>query len=149
MGKEGPDQKVEILQFDTAATGKHPLVYTTTTSINDTNLTQLRLEYKLDSLVKNCTSEFEKVTTIQSWVQSRWQHDGNNAPAISDARFILREAEKGKRFRCVEYSIVAGECLAALVPLMQQAAVDYIADPSKLDSILADLDSTQASAYAQ
>jgi alpha-glucoside transport system substrate-binding protein len=30
-----------------------------------------------------------------------------------------------------------------------KAIVDYIADPSKLDSILADLDSTQASAYAQ
>ena len=113
MGKEGPDQKVEKLQFDTTATGTHPLVYNTATT-QDTNHTQLRLEYKLDSLVENCTSEFEKVTKIQSWVQSRWQHDGNNAPAISDARYILKEAEKGKRFRCVEYSIVAGECLNAL-----------------------------------
>ena len=32
MGKEGPDQKVEVLHFDTAATGKHPLVYATTTT---------------------------------------------------------------------------------------------------------------------
>lgn len=112
IGKEGPDQKVEVLHFDTAATGQYALVYQQATK--DSLLTLLREDYKLDSLVKNCTTDFEKVTTIQSWVQSRWQHDGNNAPAHNDARFILQEAEKGKRFRCVEYSIVAGQCLSAL-----------------------------------
>lgn len=112
MGKEGPDQKVEVLHFDTAATGEHSLAYNK--EVLDSNLTQLRLEYQLDTLVRNCTTEFEKVIKVQSWVQSRWQHDGSNAPEFNNARYILAEAQKGKRFRCVEYSIVAGQCLAAL-----------------------------------
>lgn len=112
MGKESIAKEIYRLEFDTVITNNYGLVYKDESNRED--YTKLRTEYKLDSLVKNCKTDFEKVTTIQSWVQSRWKHDGNNAPEKNDALYILKEAEKGKRFRCVEYSIVARQCLASL-----------------------------------
>lgn len=112
IGKENPDQDVEVLKFDIVDSGKFKLTYQDLS--NDTNLKKLRIEYQLDTLIKNSKTEFEKVIKIQSWVQSRWKHDGDNRAEKNDALYILKEAEKGKRFRCVEYSIVAGQCLASL-----------------------------------
>ncbi len=112
MGKDRPDQSVESLSFDTLATKDYGLVYSNNSQ--RASLVELRTTYQLDSLVKDCTSDFEKVTTIQSWVQSRWEHDGMNVPEKKDALYILQEAEKGRRFRCVEYSLVAGQCLSSL-----------------------------------
>jgi hypothetical protein len=113
LGKESIDKEVFSLQFDTAATEEDfGLMYQDESGQPD--YVKLRTEYQLDTLVKNCKTEFEKVIKIQSWVQSRWQHDGDNIPEQRDALYILREAEKGKRFRCVEYSVVASQCLASL-----------------------------------
>lgn len=112
LGKNNIDREIFQLQFDTAPTKSIGLVYKDDSSL-DANI-KLRSEYQLDSLVKDCKSDFEKVIKIQSWVQSRWKHDGNNVPEQNDALYILKEAEKGKKFRCVEYSIVARQCLASL-----------------------------------
>jgi Transglutaminase-like superfamily len=112
MGKEEPDQNVEKLSFDIVSNGQHKLEYEDMS--NDSKSTTLRNEYKLDTLITNCKTEFEKVIKVQSWVHSRWQHDGMNEPEKVDALFILKEAEKGKRFRCVEYGLVTRECLASL-----------------------------------
>jgi hypothetical protein len=43
-----------------------------------------------------------------------WAHDGDNEPSKPDALTILEEAEAGKNFRCVEYSVVIASCAAAL-----------------------------------
>ncbi|MEW5675458.1 transglutaminase-like domain-containing protein [Flavobacterium enshiense] len=112
FGKEVIDKEVFQLEFDTVSTKEHVLVYKNVSSQKDLKL--LKQEFKLDSLVKECKTDFEKITKIQSWVQSRWKHNGDNVPEKNDALFILREAEKGKQFRCVEYSIVAGQCLQSL-----------------------------------
>lgn len=112
MGKESPDQNVEKLTFDTLLIGEHKLEYQDLS--NENKLKILRNKYKLDTLITNCKTEFEKVIKVQSWVHSRWKHDGDNEPEIVDALFILKEAEKGKRFRCVEYGFVAKECLSSL-----------------------------------
>ena len=112
MGKESPDQNVEKLQFDSVTIGKYKLEYKDLS--NDSNLTTLRNEYRLDTLIFDCKTEFEKVIKVQSWVQSRWKHDGDNRPEKDDALYILKEAEKGKRFRCVEYGTVTKQCLASL-----------------------------------
>jgi hypothetical protein len=112
LGKEQPAQIVEKIQFDSIETNKYKLVYADKS--RDSNLIQLRKVYRLDTLVKDAKSDFEKVIKIQSWVQSRWKHDGGNSAGSSDANVILKEAEKGKRFRCVEYSLVTGQCLASL-----------------------------------
>lgn len=112
LGKDSIDKTVSIHRFDTASTGEFQLEYSDISGRDD--LVKLRKEYKLDSLIKDCRTDFEKVAKIQSWVQSRWEHDGKNVPEYNDAIYILKEAEKGKRFRCVEYSIVANQCLSAL-----------------------------------
>lgn len=112
LGKDSIDKTVSVLSFDSTATGKFALAYPDRSGRED--LTELRKEYQLDSLVRDCKTDFEKVAKIQSWVQSRWKHDGNNVPEQNSAMYILKEAEKGKRFRCVEYSIVANQCLSAL-----------------------------------
>lgn len=77
-------------------------------------LEQLRAEFGLEALVEECATDYQKVRTIASWVHSRWKHDGSNQPAQSDPIYILREAAKGQRFRCVEYGIVVSGCLQAL-----------------------------------
>ncbi|WP_126970383.1 transglutaminase-like domain-containing protein [Gynurincola endophyticus] len=112
MGKERIDQEIFFLEFDSVSTHNYHLVYENISARE--NLVALRKEYQLDSIVKDSKTDFEKLSKIQSWVQGRWKHDGENVPEYNDAMYILKEAEKGRRFRCVEYSIVANQCLAAL-----------------------------------
>ena len=112
MGKDRPDQSIEQLSFSTERMTDINLVYNDVSDRED--LIELRETYQLDSIIKDAKSDFEKVVKIQSWVQSRWKHDGDNPAEEASALYILKEAEKGRRFRCVEYSVVAGQCLHAL-----------------------------------
>jgi hypothetical protein len=111
-GKSTHDKSVGVLAFDTVKTGIPSLTYNTVAQ--DPKLVKLRQEFGLDSIVNSTDSDYEKVLLIQSWVQSRWLHNGDSMPEKSDAYYILTEAKKGRRFRCVEYSIVAAECLRSL-----------------------------------
>ena len=111
-GKEEHDKNVEKLEFTNNRNPKYQIEYKK--SSDEPDLIKLRTDFKLDTIVKNVKSDFEKVLKIQSWVNSRWKHDGENTPEKNDAYFILKQAEKGERFRCVEYSLVASECLKSL-----------------------------------
>ncbi len=111
-GKDTPDKSVEKIAFDLEPTNEFTLSYLSRT--DDTTLIKLRKAYPLDSLTANAKSDLEKILKIQSWVQSQWVHNGDSKPEIYDALYILQEAKKGRKFRCVEYSLVAGECLASL-----------------------------------
>jgi hypothetical protein len=77
-------------------------------------LTRLRTNYRLENLVANSSTDFEKLQYVSNWVHNLWKHDGNNEPQRRDPISILEEVEQGKRFRCVEYSIVINGCLNAL-----------------------------------
>ncbi|MCC7245825.1 MAG: transglutaminase domain-containing protein [Saprospiraceae bacterium] len=110
FGKEQIDPQVYALQFDQTCHNQYNLTYPNQASEYE----MLKNTYRLDSLVNDCKSDFERVLKIQSWVQSRWAHDSDNRPEKNDALYILQEAEKGRRFRCVEYSIVAEQCLKSL-----------------------------------
>lgn len=78
-------------------------------------LQKLREKYKLDELVKDCTTEFEKVQVVTEWVTGLWKHDGSNEPKQWDAMYILDQVtEHGERYRCVEYGEVIYGCLSAL-----------------------------------
>ena len=81
---------------------------------DDLELCTLREQYGLESLVAGSSSDLEKLGRICSWAHSRWQHDGLNEPSKPDALTILKEANQGKSFRCVEYGIVISACAAAL-----------------------------------
>ena len=77
-------------------------------------LAKLRTQYQLDEVIAGTASDYEKVRAVSRWVRSRWRHNGRNQPRRSDPISILEEAEEGKRFRCVEYSIVGSAALSAL-----------------------------------
>jgi len=111
-GKDKPDKIVEQLKFENIRNQNFQIEYKT--FIEKPDLVKLRTDFKLDLIVQDVQSDFEKVLKVQSWVNSRWEHDGENKPEKNDAYFILKEAEKGEKFRCVEYSLVASECLRAL-----------------------------------
>ena len=112
FGDAAIDTNIHILHFDTLSPSKIALSYEDKSQ--DTNLIRLRETYQLDTLLHGCNSAFDKVIKIQSWVQSRWKHNGEQVPEKNDAVYILQEAEKGRQFRCVEYSIVATQCLSSL-----------------------------------
>jgi len=111
-GKDTPDKTIKKIEFDLVPTNNFQVNYESRE--HEEKLVKLRKTYHLDSLVKTAKNDFEKILVIQSWVQSRWKHDSDSSPEKNDALFILQEAEKGKRFRCVEYSLVTRECLQSL-----------------------------------
>ena len=57
-------------------------------------------------LLPESGTDYEMASAITYWVHSQWRHSGRNETAVADPIEIIREARLGKRFRCVEYSIV-------------------------------------------
>ncbi|MCX2743173.1 transglutaminase-like domain-containing protein [Mangrovivirga sp. M17] len=112
LGKDEIDKNIYKLEFDKGNENSFGLEYNDLSERGD--LVALREQFRLDKIVDTIDDDFEQVLAIQSWVQSQWEHDGDNAPDKFNAVYILEEAQKGNRFRCVEYSLVARECLAAL-----------------------------------
>lgn len=112
IGKDSVDTAIYTLEFDDETPANMTITYPDLSQRVD--YIYLRKTYNLDSIIRHCDTDFDKITAIQSWVQSRWEHNGENVPEYHDAVYILREAEKGRRFRCVEYATVAQQCLASL-----------------------------------
>ncbi|MBI3408304.1 MAG: transglutaminase domain-containing protein [Planctomycetes bacterium] len=83
-------------------------------SPDDSYLKKLRTTFELDKVIAGKDSDYEKVQAICHWVRGRWEHNGNNEPKKSDPISILEEAAAGKRFRCVEYSVVLSGALNSL-----------------------------------
>jgi len=101
------------LKFDTIQNSmKQKFVYEE--NIDNDYLIKLREKYPIDSLARQAKSDTEKVLKIINWVHNQWQHNGGNKPLKNDAISILNEAKEGKKFRCVEYGIVAVACLNSI-----------------------------------
>ncbi|MDH7447040.1 transglutaminase-like domain-containing protein [Aquimarina sp. 2201CG14-23] len=77
-------------------------------------LLELKKTYKLKELISTGNSDIEKSLILLNWTNSRWKHDGNNRPEKNDVISILKEAEKGEKFRCVEYGIVLSAALNSI-----------------------------------
>jgi len=77
-------------------------------------LTELRTRYNLEEIISNSRSNLERVEKMCHWVHGLWKHNGRNKPEKSDPISIIEEAKIGKRFRCVEYSIVLSACLNSI-----------------------------------
>ena len=77
-------------------------------------LVRLRTEHKLDALVLPSDTDYQKIQKMTAWVNGLWRHNGWNEPSKSDPITILQEVKKGKRFRCVEYSVVLAGALNSL-----------------------------------
>jgi hypothetical protein len=107
-----PSKKVQAIRFE--QTSDPALRFVFSDPISDTALIQLRSVYPLTELVKDAKSEHEKVLLALHWVRSRWEHSGSHDAKTNNACTILQRAEKGERFRCVEYGIVLKEVLNAV-----------------------------------
>jgi len=80
----------------------------------DPYISALLAAYPLEEVVAEADDNCEKVKLLLSWVHDRWQHHGTNRPSRQDPITILREAEQGESFRCVEYAIVMAACAQAV-----------------------------------
>ena len=81
---------------------------------DDSYLTRLRESYDLDAVVSGAETDTDRMLHVARWVRSRWDHNGTNTPSESDPITILEEAERGERFRCVEYAVVVAGVLNAV-----------------------------------
>lgn len=99
----------ETLQFLTGTDKRLKFIYPDTTG--NLFLRKLRKVYHIPELIAGCRNDFERLCLLTSWTSKQWKHNGNNTPSGNDALTILEEAEKGKMFRCVEYSIVLSSVL--------------------------------------
>jgi len=102
----------ELLRFDTRSEN-NMLKFWYEQNKNNAYLDLLRSKFPIDSLVSGARNDTKKALRILHWVHNQWQHNGNNKPMSNDAISILEEAKEGKKFRCVEYGIVATSCLNA------------------------------------
>lgn len=102
----------EHLNFTNELNDQIKFVYSDTTG--NLFLRQLREEYNLLELTKDCHTDLDKLFQIVNWTSKQWKHSGQNTPSANDALTILKEASEGKRFRCVEYGIVLCSALNSI-----------------------------------
>jgi hypothetical protein len=104
-------QNKDKLQFLKDITKQnYPFVYQT--HINSPYLKDLKRDYNLEDLIKSESTDLEIVITLLNWVNKRWSHNGQNTPSFPSSITILKEANEGAKFRCVEYAIVLRSVLA-------------------------------------
>src|SRR3712207_6273925 len=72
---------------------------------NDPHLVALKnlADIKLDTN----NGELKNAKVIIGYAHNLFTHDGDNVPSAANPLTILKEAQAGKSFRCVEYSILA------------------------------------------
>ncbi len=105
-----PDDTLYPLTFDDSARNpQYQFIFPD--RANDAYSRELRLNYRLDSLTSLGENSLERAKIILNWAHTRFKHSGSAQPKKNDAISILKEAETGKNFRCVEYGII---CAAAL-----------------------------------
>jgi len=74
----------------------------------------LRTAYDLPGVAGDDPSEFARIRRVLAWSATRWSHSGDNECRDANALKLLRRAERGERFRCVEYAILLANSLTAL-----------------------------------
>ena len=78
-------------------------------------LSQLREEFDLEAIIRDCATEFEAFLALKRWVRSRWNHGWSASfKTVQDGLDILREAAKGEQFCCGHYTRVFIDCATAL-----------------------------------
>ncbi len=74
---------------------------------------ELRTWFELDSRMPRAPTDLERARAICASVHGRWTHSNDDEPSRNDPITILREASRGKRFRCVQFGIVLAGALSA------------------------------------
>jgi len=110
---KGIKPNFKSLNFDTSTENQN-LEFLYEENSNNPYLDLFRTQYPMDSLIKNCVSDAEKILKVMNWAHNQWEHNGSNEPSRNEALTILKEAETGKNFRCVEYATVTATALNSL-----------------------------------
>lgn len=92
---------------------------------NNDELYDLR-QYVLNELDLSGYSEMEIFINVMNWVNSRWEHDGINEAYNSSSLEILKRAESGECFRCVEYGKVTKDILISLGYIARQIGIKSV-----------------------
>ncbi len=100
------------LAFDVAPAADPPR--TPLPQVDSHPLRTIRTEYTLDAVVAGAADDLDRVRRICGWVHGRTRHDGWGIDAPPDALGLLRAAEKGAQWRCVEFGIAVTGCLQAV-----------------------------------
>ncbi len=74
---------------------------------------RLRVEYRLDDVVRGETNEFRKLLKLRHWVHSRW-HIDNDQRFNGDVFAILEKAKAGAGFNCSHAMKVQHAALTAM-----------------------------------
>ncbi|CAH1002388.1 hypothetical protein LEM8419_03287 [Neolewinella maritima] len=104
--------KHEAIDHDDVAAAGYPFEYADTAG--NTYLRELREEYRLEGVVAGAQSDRERALRVLDWSRKQWNGHGKKLPSKGDALTILEEADRGRKFRCVEYATVTSAALSAL-----------------------------------
>lgn len=102
----------QVTQWDNASLGWASLHYFS--DYTHSKAKKLRQLYRLDTLLIGKTTQLQKQIAVMGWVHNLWVHDIANICPSLDALTILQQVKEGKRFRCVEYSVVLSQALKAV-----------------------------------
>ncbi|HMP99505.1 MAG TPA: transglutaminase domain-containing protein [Cyclobacteriaceae bacterium] len=106
-----PSRKIEALSFESEG-DQRPIPFTFQSTENTSSLVTLNEQYALGELAKDA-DELSRVLALLDWTRNRFEHSGSNQPSDFKVLTILKEAEEGNKFRCVEYGIVLKSALSA------------------------------------
>ena len=104
--------KPGVLVFDDAPCANPPRTARPQADLDPIRM--LREEYALDAVIAGASEDLDRVRRMCSWVHGRATHDGWGIDAPPDALGLLRAAEKGAQWRCVEFGIAVAGCLNAV-----------------------------------
>lgn len=83
------------------------LSYFPSDPLNNHNVQKLRSYTKIERLISSKDSDFKQALAIAQFTSEAWGHDGfNSNPKKQDALTILKLAEKGASFACVQFASV-------------------------------------------
>lgn len=74
---------------------------------------ELRTWFALDSRLPKAHTDLERARFLCALVHGRWTHSNDDEPTQNDPIPILKEASRGRRFRCVQFGITFAGALTA------------------------------------
>jgi hypothetical protein len=102
--------KKEVLKFETGSIKQYKYKFD---GINNPYLVKLRSQNKLDLAVGAAKDDLEVVKRLCYWTSDKLQHNGRGFASKNEPLVILKEAEQGKGFRCVEHATLLQGCLSS------------------------------------
>jgi len=102
---------IDAIDFETEVINKYQ--FSTIDSVDYEYYDILSKFINLDSIIGDEKDPTEIALKLTDFTHHQWQHNGSNTPTKFEGLTILREAQEGKQFRCVEYSILLTELLNA------------------------------------